>query len=750
MEKQDDPEQDPTLAMDDEAATGPLPERIGNYLIRRRIASGGMGTVYEALQEQPRRSVAVKVMRTGRYSDSALRRFAYEAQILARLRHPGVAQIYEAGSYQEDGFEIPFFAMEYIPNAKLITDYVKERDLSAREILELFIQVCDAVHHGHQRGIVHRDLKPGNILVDSAGRPKIIDFGVARATDSDMAAATEQTQAGQIVGTLQYMSPEQFEMDSGDIDTRSDIYALGVVLYELLSKQLPYDVRGSKLHEIPTIVREAEPPRLGSLESSLGGDLDTIVRCALQKNRDRRYQSAHGLRSDIQRYLSGEGISAHPPTLGYQLRVLVRRNKVWISAASIALVALIGGSVFSIYMYFQASAERAKAELHAARSQNAIDFVGETMLQAWPEGWGHEPSLADLLQSIREKVDVTFADQPLVAAEIHSKLGWASLPQEDFEMFENHCKTALDLRRENLDVGDPLTLESLRDLARVQQIRGRSSELVKTQQELVELTRLTLGETSLESVQERDALAEAYELDGRLDEAKTIVLDLIDTSAELFGAGDATRIELMAHAANVQLKMNEVESACTLAREAYELLGSRSLDTDGTARHVRSSMAACHIFQGDADAAASLYDQTYPRDPGIVKAFQGSSDIRGDGAELLVMWETWCPFSQRVVPMVEDLHRRYQEDGLGVTSFTRVNRSSSDDRVELFIREKNLSFPVLKDSGKAWSYFEARGTPFIVLLSDGRVVWKSYGSSNLSSGLVNALIDAHSKEQGST
>ncbi len=745
----DHSQDEPTLPMANDAGLGPVPERIGNYLIRRRIASGGMGTVYEALQEQPRRSVAIKVMRAGRYSDSALRRFAYEAQLLARLRHPGVAQIYEAGRYEEGGFEIPFFAMEYIPNAKSITEYARERQLHTREILELFIQVCEAVHHGHQRGIVHRDLKPGNILVDSSGRPKIIDFGVARATDSDMAAAAEQTQAGQLIGSLQYMSPEQFEADPGDVDIRSDIYALGVVLYELLGKQLPYDVRGSKIHEIATLVRELEPPPLGSLERSLGGDLDTIVSCALRKDRDRRYQSAHGLCEDIRRYLSGAAINAHPPTLAYQLRVLVRRNKIWISAAAVVLLALIGGGAFSTYMYFQAVAERSKAELHAARSQTAIDFMSGMMLETAPQHWGHVPSIADLIQNSRERVDVAFADQPLVAAEIHSTLGWASLPLEDYEMFEAHCTTALELRRKNLGAGDALTVKSLRDVARAQEIRGRNSALVLTREEIVEITTAKFGADSLEAIEDRDDLATAYELEGRYDEAKVVVLDLIDISVESLGVRHRTSMSLMAHATYILLKMDEQESACELARNAYELVDARSGEVDRTTVYVRSAMAACQIFQGRINAAASLYDQELPRDAGVVKVFQGTSEVSKEGPELLVMWETWCPFSQRIIPVVENLYRRYHKRGLGVTSLTRVNRSSSDDRVELFIRDQNLSIPVLKGSGKLWSYFEAKGTPFVVLLSDGRVVWKSSVSTtaDLSSGLVRALVAAHEEDR---
>ncbi|MHC4775079.1 MAG: serine/threonine-protein kinase, partial [Planctomycetota bacterium] len=186
-----------------------MSKRIGHYHVKRIIGIGGMGTVYEAVQEHPRRAVALKVMKPGIASRSALRRFEDESQILARLRHPNIAQVYEAGTYDEGAGPVPYFAMEYIPDARPVTDYAQAKALSTRQRLELFAKVCDAIHHGHQKGIIHRDLKPGNILVDPNGEPKIIDFGVARTTDSDLAVTTLQTDVGQLIGTLQYMSPEQ-------------------------------------------------------------------------------------------------------------------------------------------------------------------------------------------------------------------------------------------------------------------------------------------------------------------------------------------------------------------------------------------------------------------------------------------------------------------------------------------------------------------------------------------------------------
>jgi non-specific serine/threonine protein kinase/serine/threonine-protein kinase len=724
---------------------GSLPERIGNYSIRRLIASGGMGAVYEALQEHPRRSVAVKVMRAGMFSEEGLRRFEYEAQLLARLRHPGVAQVYEAGTHREGGVEIPFFAMEYIPNAKPITDYATERRLTARERLALFVPVCDAVHHGHQRGIVHRDLKPGNILVDSAGHPKIIDFGVARATDSDMAAAAHQTEVGQIVGSLQYMSPEQFDADPSDIDTRSDVYALGVVLYELLSGRVPYEIRGPRIHEAAALVREAEPVPLGRLDRSLRGDLETIVHCALTKDRDRRYQSAFGLREDIRRYLSGAAIGARPPTLTYQLRVLARRNKPWIVAAAAVLFTLVAGGALSTYLYFRAEAARSEAELSATRSQATVEFLSETMHEIWPKGWGHQASIADLVAALRERVDVVFADEPEVAAEIHTTLGWASIPLEEFDMFEQHCSAALALRRATFGPTDAQTLSSLHDVAIAQSIRARNVELVSTRSDIVDLCRERYGENDLQTLEARDQLATAYELVGRYSEARDIEADVLDRCRALLGDEHRATVGSMVHVARILLKFNDREKALEMAQRAYDVATAQFGDVDETTESARGVLAACFISYARLDEAASLYDQPLPRDPGIVKVFQGPPEIPESGPQLLVMWETWCPFSQRIVPIVEDLHRRYQEAGLGVAGLTRVNRSSSDERVEAFIRDQQLSFPVFKDSGKSWSYFEATGTPYVVLLADGRVVWKDGVSTaaDLSDAIVRELMEAY-------
>ena len=233
-------------------------KRIGNYSIKRLIGTGGMGQVYEAMQEHPRRPVVLKVMRASIATDKGRKRFEYEVQILGRLRHPNIAQIYDAAVWNDDGLESPYFVMEYV-EGRPIDEHVRNQGLDIRDRLRLFLEVCDAISHGHERGIIHRDLKPGNILVDGNGVAKVIDFGVARATDSDLRSTEVQTAAGQLIGTLQYMSPEQCEANPMDIDIRSDVYALGVVLFELLVEEMPYDLGSGGIPEAIRVICERPP-----------------------------------------------------------------------------------------------------------------------------------------------------------------------------------------------------------------------------------------------------------------------------------------------------------------------------------------------------------------------------------------------------------------------------------------------------------------------------------------------------------
>jgi serine/threonine protein kinase len=320
------------------------PVAIGRYLILRVVGEGGMGVIYEAEQEQPCRTVALKIIKPALASPEMLRRFNLESQALGRLQHPGIAQIYEAGTVDTGLGPQPYFAMELIRGISP-RDYAETHHLDTRERLAMMVKICDAVHHAHQRGLIHRDLKPGNILVDATGQPKILDFGVARVTDD--AGATLQTNMGQLVGTLTYMSPEQAVADPMDIDKRTDIYSLGVILYELLTGRLPYTV-SKKLHEAIQAIRESDPDPLGKVNRAYRGDIETITRKALEKDRTQRYASAAEMAADIQRYLNAEPIAARPPSASYQLWKFAVRNRGLVVATAAVLVFLIVGVIVGI------------------------------------------------------------------------------------------------------------------------------------------------------------------------------------------------------------------------------------------------------------------------------------------------------------------------------------------------------------------------------------------------------------------
>ena len=347
-----------------------MPDHIGPYKVLKELGSGGMGVVYLAELRKPvHRRVALKVIKLGMDSKAVLARFGAERQALALMNHDNIARVFDAGTTERGQ---PYFAMEHVPGLP-ITEYCDKQRLNTRERLGLFVQVCEGVQHAHQKGVIHRDLKPGNILVtEDQGKPvaKIIDFGLARATDHRLVAQTVFTEQGHVIGTPEYMSPEQAEMSSADIDTRTDVYSLGVVLYELLVGELPFsslELRDAGFAEIQRKIREDQPRKPSTRLSELGdatseiatqrgttvpslmkevrGDLDWIVMMALEKNRNRRYATPIGLAEDVERCLRHEPVLASPPSLGYRLKKFVRRNRIQVLSAGAVAAAVIVGAV---------------------------------------------------------------------------------------------------------------------------------------------------------------------------------------------------------------------------------------------------------------------------------------------------------------------------------------------------------------------------------------------------------------------
>jgi serine/threonine protein kinase/tetratricopeptide (TPR) repeat protein len=422
--------------------SGSDPETIGPFRILRQIGEGGMGLVYEALQTEPvRRHVALKILRPHDAGNSVAARFAAEQQALALMDHPGIAKVFDAGT-TEDGRQ--WFAMELVHGTSL-TDYADAHGLDIPARVQLFARVCRAVQHAHQKGVIHRDLKPSNVLVtehDNAPAPKIIDFGIAKAVGLRLTDTTLVTQFGVVIGTPAYMSPEQAEGTMLDIDTRSDIYSLGVMLYELLVSCLPVDPQemGYAGFIAYLMTRDVDPPTPSTryhtldparkrsaahergtsparLREHLAGDLDWIVMAALEKDRNRRYESAGALATDLERYLRHEPISARPPSAVYQMRRFVSRHRVAVAATAVVAVALALGAV-------AATVGMVRARREAAIASAVSDFMSGLFVQNDPNRTGgRQMTVRQVLDQAAKQIDTGLAGQPLVQARLMQSIG---------------------------------------------------------------------------------------------------------------------------------------------------------------------------------------------------------------------------------------------------------------------------------------------------------------------------------------
>ena len=524
------------FAAEGKTAGAPLPSSIGHYRILRLLGEGGMGAVYEAEQDQPRRLVALKVIRAAWASPDLLRRFEQESQALGRLHHPGIAQIYEAGS-ADAGFGVqPFFAMELI-HGKPLVEYADEHKLNTRQRLELMIQVCDAVQHAHQRGIIHRDLKPGNILVDDSGQPKILDFGLARATDSD-AQATRQTDMGQLLGTLAYMSPEQVLADPLALDTRTDVYALGVILYELLAGKMPY-MLSRLLHEAVLTIQQTDPAPLSSVNRTFRGDIETIVAKALEKDKTRRYASAAELAADIRRYLHDEPIVARPPSTTYQLQKFARRNKALVTGVAAVFLVLVAGIVASTWEAVQARRAQKRAQQESAIAQAVNNFLQHDLLAQASAYNQSKPdpniTVRTVLDRAAQNIQGKFNNQPAVEAAIRDTIGRTYLEMGLYPQAQTQLQRALELERRTLGLENPATIETMIHLGNLADAERNSSEAEAIFKQTLATANRVLGPDNADTLEAMKGLANAYFHQGKYAQAQPLYDQVLQTRRRELG-----------------------------------------------------------------------------------------------------------------------------------------------------------------------------------------------------------------------
>jgi tRNA A-37 threonylcarbamoyl transferase component Bud32/tetratricopeptide (TPR) repeat protein len=588
-------------------ALGAVPEaisagmRLGRFRILRVLGEGGMGIVYEAEEDEPRRRVALKLIRPGFFSERLRSRFRHEIRVLGQLRHPGIAQIYEAGTLETSGEQVPYFAMELVEGRALL-QCAEEARLGVRERLTLVAQICDAVHHAHQKGVIHRDLKPGNILVEEAASTdsasasggivplqiKILDFGIARATDSEVITVSLQTESGQLVGTVPYMSPEQAAGRTDAVDIRSDVYSIGVIAFELLARRLPYGVRGRALHEAARIIHESEPTRLGSIDRSLRGDIETIVAKALEKEPERRYDSAAEMALDIRRFLRHEPISARPPSALYHLRTYARRHKPVVAAAALVALALVGATGVSTYFAvrehgarLQAVEQGEVARKQAARVQRINEFLLDDMFSTGGMGAASgrtDPAirLVDYLDAAAPRIPSRFADDPLMEAHLRQLVAHMYLHFGRYQDGLNLIEPALALCG---PVQDPL---KERYLERIKLVYGTLLSAVgrvpEGERVLRELLPRAEARGSDQVLSIKGSLAEALASLQKFDEAELILKDLMAEYRSRLPQGAIDYIVHGSRLGPIYYMQNRFEELLALSDDMVAVIEAHSAD----------------------------------------------------------------------------------------------------------------------------------------------------------------------------
>jgi len=589
-----------TPAFPSEPMLGVTGRRIGRFELRSVLGHGGMATVYHAVQDHPRRDVALKVMKHDLPAGPARRRFEYEVETLARLQHPGIAQLFEAGMVDIGFGPQPFFAMELVKGRRL-TDFARDHQLRTRQRLELMIKVGEAVDYAHQKGIIHRDLKPSNILVveegtearrhegtkgkeqDAAGTSclgasvpsclsKILDFGVARSTDSDLQATTLRTHVGQLIGTVPYMSPEQAAGDPNEIDIRSDVYALGLVAFELLAERLPYEVKDTSIAEAVRIIREEEAAPLSSVNKVFRGDLQTIVAKALEKDKTRRYPSASAFVADLRHFLNDEPITARPPSATYQFRKFAKRNKALVTGVVGVFLTLLLGLAGTGSGFMRARAERNRAEARHAEAETLIDLLKNMLGSANPhEVKGTDYTVRQLLDDFARGLGAQLQGQPNVEATIHATIGNAYRGLGVREPAERHLQAALDLRRKTQGDEHPDVAQSLADLAWSFHDKPDLPAAEQAFRQSLEMRRRLFGNEHKDVAESLFGLSDVLRHRKAFKEAEPLAREALALQKKLLGSEHRDVAESLNNLGRVLSEMGDYHQAARFLREGLEM-----------------------------------------------------------------------------------------------------------------------------------------------------------------------------------
>jgi len=623
------------------------PGRIGPYELLGLLGEGGMGVVYEAHQAVPERHVALKLLRPGLLSEDRLRRFQNEALALGRLNHPGIAQVYAAGTASTESGPQSFIAMELVRGER-IDLHAQRLRLDVRGRLEWIAQLCDAVQHAHEKGVVHRDLKPANVLVSEEGALKVLDFGVARLAGADLESLTNLTGSGQVLGTLPYMSPEQVSGNPERVDARSDVYAIGVIAYELLTGQRPLDVSSRSLPEAARIIAQEEPSTLGRVDRRLRGDIEVIVAKALAKEPALRYASAGELAADLRRHLGDQPILARPPSRSYQLRKFARRHRELVLGATLAFAVLLAGALTSTALYlrsqdnlkrallaeqdwrqaaqeartneqraqaaeleWQEAARRARVE--TALSSEVTDFLVGLFEVSDPSGQaGAQVSALELLDRGRQDILSGLADQPEVRSRLMSVMGRVYFQLGQYAQAQPLIEATLETLRAEPDP-DPLRLaDALFFLGEIRHYRGLIQEVRPFYEEALELRRAHLPPTHPDLTYAIDVTARLFrDLGGRenLAHARELAEEAYELRLQA-GAGDFELSRSLQTLGTLAALEGNVEEAIQLIEEALAIREQLSQERRDVAFRVPELLHALGTLEnqrGDHDRAEELF-----------------------------------------------------------------------------------------------------------------------------------------------